>query len=229
MPMMMSQIFKSGFQKNENLDILKTKHCFSSNKRTITNQGLLYCKNNFVLEVTLKCQSTVVVLVVPLAAAGRGSYEIGSVHPSSWCLLGWGFFGKVFLFPKNCGNGPKIGFFVLKEKFGHKFSLNLFYNESLYYLLCSCTNPLFGKSVVPEMWVKVPSAIQIARFLNQPFLQNKLMKQPHFWHVDTKSEKLKGDWKFFGWAWPASFLKITLFLFHRCFSNILLVKTNYLV
>ena len=88
MPMTMSQIFKSGFQKNENLDILKTKHCFSSNKRTITNQGLLYCKNNFVLEVTLKCQSTVVVLVGPLAAAGRGSYEIGSVHPSSWCLLG---------------------------------------------------------------------------------------------------------------------------------------------
>ena len=72
MPMMMSQIFKSGFQKNENLDILKTKHCFSSNKRTITNQGLLYCKNNFVLEVTLKCQSTAVVLVGPLAAAGRG-------------------------------------------------------------------------------------------------------------------------------------------------------------
>ena len=112
---MMSQIFKSGFQKNENLDILKTKHCFSSNKRTITNQGLLYCKNNFVLEVTLKCQSTVVVLVGPLAAAGRGSYEIGSVHPSSWCLLGWGFFGKVFLFPKNCGNGPKIGFLYWKK------------------------------------------------------------------------------------------------------------------
>ena len=35
------------------------------------------------------------------------------------------------------------------------------------------------------------SANQLAGFLNQPFLQNKLMKQPHFLHYDTNSQKLK--------------------------------------
>ena len=38
---------------------------------------------------------------------------------------------------------------------------------------------------------------QIAGFLNQLFLQNKLMKQPLFLHVDTSSQKLKVDQKFF--------------------------------
>ena len=45
------------------------------------------------------------------------------------------------------------------------------------------------------------SANEIAGFLNQLFLQNKLMKQPLFLYVDTNSQKLKTDWKFFGWAW----------------------------
>ena len=45
------------------------------------------------------------------------------------------------------------------------------------------------------------SANQIVGFLNQVFLQNKLMKQPHFWHVDTNSQKLKVDRKYFCWGW----------------------------
>ena len=45
------------------------------------------------------------------------------------------------------------------------------------------------------------SASQIAGFLNQLFIQNKLLKQPYFMHVDTNSEKLKVDRKFFDWAW----------------------------
>ena len=44
---------------------------------------------------------------------------------------------------------------------------NLFYNKDLCYLLCSYTNPIFGKPLVPEIWVKVLSANQIAGFLNQ--------------------------------------------------------------
>ena len=44
-------------------------------------------------------------------------------------------------------------------------------------------------------------AIQIVRFLNQAFLQSKSMKQPHFLHVDTNSQKLKVNWKRFGRAW----------------------------
>ena len=59
----------------------------------------------------------------------------------------------------------------------------------------------FGKNVIPELWAKMLSAIQIASFLNQPFIQNRSMKQPHFLHVDTNSQKLKVDRKVFSWAW----------------------------
>ena len=44
------------------------------------------------------------------------------------------------------------------------------------------------------------SADQIATFLNQPFLRNKLMKQRHFLHVDANSQKLKVDQKCFDWV-----------------------------
>ena len=45
------------------------------------------------------------------------------------------------------------------------------------------------------------SSTQIAGFLNQPFLQNKSMKQPHLLHVDTNSQKSKVHCNCFGWAW----------------------------
>ena len=41
------------------------------------------------------------------------------------------------------------------------------------------------------------SANQVAGFPNQLFLENKLMKQPHFLPVGTNSQKLKVDKKFF--------------------------------
>ena len=44
----------------------------------------------------------------------------------------------------------------------------------------SWTNPIFGKNLAPEIQAKMLSANQIAGFLNQVFLQNKSMKQPHF-------------------------------------------------
>ena len=40
------------------------------------------------------------------------------------------------------------------------------------------------------------SAIQIAGLLNQIFLQTKSMKQPHFLHGDTNSQKLRVDSKY---------------------------------
>ena len=64
---------------------------------------------------------------------------------------------------------------------------------------CSSTNPIFWKNLVPEIWAF--SANQIVGFLNQLFLQNKLLKPPHFLHVGTNSQKLKVDQKFVGWAW----------------------------
>ena len=62
----------------------------------------------------------------------------------------------------------------------------MFYNENFYYLLCFCTNLLYGKNVVPEIWAKMLSAIEIAGLLNQAFLQSKSMKEPLFLHVLTK-------------------------------------------
>ena len=41
------------------------------------------------------------------------------------------------------------------------------------------------------------AANQVSGFYNQPFLQNKSTKQCNSLHVDTKSQKLKVDRKFF--------------------------------
>ena len=47
---------------------------------------------------------------------------------------------------------------------------------------------------------------QIAGFFNQPYLQNKSIKQPDFLHVNTSSHKLKVDQIFLSgngqkWVW----------------------------
>ena len=79
--------------------------------------------------------------------------------------------------------------------------INLIYDVNLYCFLCSCTNPIFGKIFVPEIWAKMFSVNQISGFFNQPYLQKKSMKQPDFLHVDTNSHKLKAKQKVFEWAW----------------------------
>ena len=45
---------------------------------------------------------------------------------------------------------------------GQKFSLNMFYNENLYYMLCSCTNPILGKILFLRYRLKYsqPAALQ---------------------------------------------------------------------
>ena len=70
-------------------------------------------------------------------------------------------------------NWSKTGLFEFFEKFGDQFLLHLFYNENLYYLLCSCANPIFEKNFVSEIWSKMFSANQIAGFFSQPYLQNE--------------------------------------------------------
>ena len=52
------------------------------------------------------------------------------------------FFWKNLVAPEN---GLRIRFFEFIEKFGHLFFLDLVCNESLYFLLYSFTNPIFGK------------------------------------------------------------------------------------
>ena len=49
----------------------------------------------------------------------------------------------------------KIGYFELSEKVGYYFFPNLFYIESLYYLFFSCTDPIFGQSLAPEIFAKM--------------------------------------------------------------------------
>ena len=127
------------------------------------------------------------------------------------CVTESGFPEKFFLLPKLgkwTKDGRKTGFFEFIEKFCHQSLLNLFYlNENLYYCLCSCLNPIFTKIFVPEIWVKVFSANQIAGFYNQPCFQNKRMNQLDFLDVDTNSQNLKVYQKFFRrhvqkWVWP---------------------------
>ena len=107
------------------------------------------------------------------------------------------FFGKTL-----CSqDGQKRVFFEIIGKFGLSFFLNLSYNlfcsETLSYYLCSCTNPILGKNLVPEIWTKMISANHIAGFLNQLYLQKKLMKWSDFLHADTNLQKLKTNWIFF--------------------------------
>ena len=92
----------------------------------------------------------------------------GATNPPEVVRDRAGFSGNNFFKPQNLGkwtkNGLKTGFSEFIERFGHQFLLNLFYNENLHYLLCSCTNPIFGKIFVPEIWTKMFSANQIAGF-----------------------------------------------------------------
>ena len=66
--------------------------------------------------------------------------------------------------PNNGENGPKIGFFEFIGKLSHEFFLNLVYKEILQYLQYSCTNPILGKILVPEILAKMLLNNQIAVF-----------------------------------------------------------------
>ena len=61
----------------------------------------------------------------------------------------------------------KYGFWNLLEKLNINFLVILIYNGSVYYLLYSCTNPIFGGNLVPEICNKMLLVNQIAQFLNQ--------------------------------------------------------------
>ena len=92
----------------------------------------------------------------------------------------------------------KQGFLDLLENLVISFFLILIYKESLYYLLYCSTNPIFWGNLVPEIWAKILLVNQIAGFLNQLDLQNKVMKRPDFLHVDTNLWRLKVAWNILG-------------------------------
>ena len=114
------------------------------------------------------------------------------------------FLEKAFFSSKNWGNGPKIG---------KKWSfLNLRKHLVIYfYWICSIMKICIIYCVPAQILYReksfswdigqILSASQIAGFLNQLFLQNKFMKQPHLLSVDKNSQRLKVDQKFVGWSW----------------------------
>ena len=59
------------------------------------------------------------------------------------------------------------------------------------YIICfvPAQIPKLGKVFVPEIRAKMFSASHIAGFFNQPYLWNKSMKYPDFFHIDTNSLK----------------------------------------
>ena len=68
--------------------------------------------------------------------------------------------------------------------------MNLVYNESLYYLLHSRTNPISVINLVPEMWAKMFSASLIVGFLVNYIARTK----------DANLIKFRVDLKFFDWV-----------------------------
>ena len=119
-------------------------------------------------------------------------WKIGPVHPSiypSFWVFSWNWIISIFLnsgmmlgtYIKLCVTKPgfwnkgkmgtKYSFLELLKNVVINFFWILFYNESLYYLQYSCTNPIFGKNQVPEIFARMLSG-----FLNQQYNQNKFMK-----------------------------------------------------
>ena len=143
---------------------------------------------------TSECQSTGVVLVWPPGVAGK----VLSVLPSCClceCFLGIGslnftefWHGARYLYEvtHDCQSFWQKVF--LHQKVGKWFKNRSFLNIKKNLIF---SKSYVGKNLVPEKQVKMLSANQIAGFLNQLFLQCKLMDQLHFLHVNTKWQKLK--------------------------------------
>ena len=95
------------------------------------------------------------------------------------CDKAW-FSWKKKICYKNWANGPKMcqkqGFLsLLKNLVSHFYWVCSV--MKIYFICCVPAQiPYLGKFIVPEIWAKIFSANQIARFFNQPYLQNKSMK-----------------------------------------------------
>ena len=90
------------------------------------------------------------------------------------------FLEKTFLAPKlriwSTLGQTKIFLNLLKNLVLFFTEFVLLFVLFLLNLMFSCTNPIFGKNLILEVWVKMLSANWIARFLNRLYLQSKLME-----------------------------------------------------
>ena len=99
------------------------------------------------------------------------------------CVTELDFWEKNFFAPKlrkRVKMGQKHGFFNLLENLVINFLLNLIYNRNLYYLLCSCTNPIFGKVFVPEIWPKCSQPMRLQDFLINYISRTNQWNSPSF-------------------------------------------------
>ena len=128
----------------------------------------LYC-----ISLTFKCQSTAVVLVGLLAVAGMvlGNNVCPSFCPAVFLGVfetGLLRFSEFWHGGKNpqvvCDNQSFSKNFNFPKKNEEMCQKKGFLNLYLYCLLCSCTNPMFGKNLIPEIKVKILSASQIRGF-----------------------------------------------------------------
>ena len=129
---------------------------------------------------TFKCQSTAVVLARLAAVAERILWN--KVFSRNWiirflwillwcqkslwmlCVTEQEFLEKKHFLLQKLWKWAKNRVFWFKEKFSHIFSLNLFYNENLYYLLCSCKNPILGKILFLRYRPKCSHPIRLQDF-----------------------------------------------------------------
>ena len=80
----------------------------------------------------------------------------------------------------------------------------MFYNENSYFLLCSCTDLVFGKMFVSTIWAKMFSASQIIGFF-LPTIPSEQITELAWAFACWYKFTLKVDQKFFGWAWSKVF------------------------
>ena len=100
------------------------------------------------------------------------------------------FFGKTLFAPK-LGKWAKNRVFWIKKY----VVINFHWICALMKIYIICCVP------AQILCLEIVLINQIAGFLNQLFLQNKSIKQPHFLHVDIDSQKLNVNRKCFSWAW----------------------------
>ena len=103
------------------------------------------------------------------------------------------FFGQTFFAPKNWGNGPKIEFLNLKKNVVINFHL-ICSTMKIYIIFCVTAQILYLEKILFLRYrPKCSQPITDYRI----FKSKKSMKQPHFLYVNTNSQKLKVDPKFF--------------------------------
>ena len=103
---------------------------------------------------------------------------------------------KIF-FPENWGNGSKIGFFGFKEKFRHKFSLNLFYNKNLCFWV-PAQIPYLGKTLFLRYRPNCSQPIRLQDFQINYFSRTNRWNSLIF-ACRYKFKKIRI--KIFEWAW----------------------------